>query len=167
MNTAIKDINGYKDVQWLKLIISLILPLAAGYIASAFTAQSITGWYYLLQKPSFNPPNWLFAPVWTTLYIMMGISLYLVWKQSYKRNISFELNLFLFQLVLNILWTIIFFGLNEIFIAFLEILLLWVSIIICIIYFYRINKTAAYLMVPYIFWVSFASILTFSIWKLN
>jgi len=129
-----------------------------------FTVTGPGSWYANLIKPSFNPPGWLFGPVWTLLYIMMGIAFYLVLK---KKNNRTAIALFIAQLILNTLWTIIFFGMRNPLFAFIEIILLWITILFTIREFYDKSKTAAYLMVPYILWVSFASILTLTIHLLN
>ena len=151
-----------------KLVISVLICLLAGFMGSFFTAPSIPTWYATLKKPSFNPPDWLFAPVWTTLFFLMGISLYLVWSKGLdKEGVKRAVFIFVIQLVLNIAWSFLFFGLKSPFFAFLEIILLWLAILITIIRFYPISKTAAFLLLPYIIWVSFASILNFFIVRLN
>jgi len=147
---------------------TLSMSLAAGVIGSAFTFTGINSWYQYLLKPNFNPPSWLFGPVWTTLYILMGIALYLIWKDGLKKDfVKNSFLLFIVNLVLNSLWSIVFFGLQNPALAFLVIILLWLVILVLIIRFYKINKLASYLLIPYILWVSFASILNFSIWQLN
>jgi translocator protein len=152
---------------WTKLILSLAICQLAGVIGSLFTIASIPTWYATLGKPAFNPPNWIFAPVWIFLYILMGISFYIIWIKKDLPNFGLLLSLFIFQLVLNSFWTIIFFGLHSPFFAFIEIVTLWFAILFCIILFYRVSKIASFLLIPYILWVTFASILTFAIWKLN
>lgn len=152
----------------IKLLISLLLPLLTGAIGSAFTVTGIDSWYASINKPSFNPPNWIFGPVWTTLYILMGISMYLVWQKGLKdKFVKNSFILFLIHLVLNSLWSVVFFGLENPALAFLIIIILWLMILVLIIRFYRIKKLAAYLLIPYILWVSFASVLNYSIWHLN
>jgi translocator protein len=148
----------------IKLIIAILIPLLAGFIGSYFTTPAIAGWYVDLVKPTINPPNWIFAPVWTTLYILMGVSLFLVWEK--KRNF---LPLFVFgiQIILNTTWSVFFFGLQRLDLAFVNITLLWIAIIFTIILFYRVSKVAAYLLFPYIIWVSFAGYLNLAIWFLN
>ncbi|MFH1828774.1 MAG: TspO/MBR family protein [Nanoarchaeota archaeon] len=147
-----------------KLIISIVLPFLASAIGSLFTASSVSSWYTTLIKPSFNPPSWVFGPVWTILYLLMGVSLYLVWIKKFDKN---AFTFFGIQLVLNALWSILFFGLKSPLFAFIEIVFLWIAILITIIYFYKINKISAYLLIPYILWVSFAAILNFAIFILN
>jgi len=152
----------------LKLAASIIICLSAGFIGSIFTADSISTWYAEIEKPFFNPPNWVFAPVWTTLFILMGISLYLVWKRGIaKEGVKIALTLFGVQIVLNTLWSILFFGMKSPFLAFMEIIILWAAILLTILKFMKISKTAGYLLVPYILWVSFAAVLNFSIFILN
>ncbi len=152
----------------LKLIISIAIPLAVGAIAGAFTASSVDGWFTTINKPSFNPPNWIFAPVWTTLYIMMGIAFFLVWKSNESVEEKRPAIVFYFaQLLLNFLWSFIFFYAQEPGWAVVDIIALWLMILVTIIYFARISKVAAWLLVPYICWVSFATVLNFAIWKLN
>ena len=149
-----------------RLILAIVICELAGVIGSVFTAGSVSTWYVTLAKPVFNPPNWLFGPVWTLLYLLMGISLWLVWRSKSKFK-SIAILFFSIQLLLNILWSIIFFGLKSILGALIEIILLWALIIITIILFHRISKTAAWILLPYILWVTFAAILNFSIWLLN
>jgi len=132
-------------------------------VGSIFTTPAIPGWYATLQKPSFSPPNFLFAPVWTTLYILMGISLALILNKKNKTAIIF----FVVQLVLNSLWSILFFGLKSPKLAFVEIIFLWLAILITILKFFKISKLAGWLFVPYLLWVSFASFLNLTIVKLN
>ncbi len=149
-----------------KLIISILIPFVASAIGGFFTSTSVSTWYIDLIKPSFNPPSWVFGPVWTILYLLMGIALYLVWvDKSKKKKLAFIA--FGTQMFLNALWSVLFFGLQKPLFAFVEIILLWSSILITIIYFYRINKNAAYLLIPYILWVSFAAVLNFSLFILN
>ena len=150
----------------LKLTIALAIPLVIGFSGSFFTTSEIANWYQTIQKPSWNPPNWIFGPVWTTLYILMGISLFLVWKSSASQK-RIAIILFALQLLLNFFWSFIFFKQHQIGFAFAEILALWLIILLTIFAFAGINKLAAWLLVPYISWVSFAAILNFTIWQLN
>lgn len=151
----------------IKLILSLILPLSIGAFAGMFTSEAIPGWYATLNRPSFNPPNWLFGPVWTTLYLLMGISFYLIWKQEKSKERDFAMLFFFVQLTLNFAWSFIFFYFNKIGLAFAEIILLWLSIVVMIIRFYKIKPITAYMNIPYLLWVSFASILNLSYYLLN
>ena len=146
----------------IKLLFCILITEGTGILGSIFTSSSVKTWYLTdLVKPSFNPPSWVFGPVWTLLFLLMGISLYLVWN---KKN-----NLFWFwvQLILNLLWSILFFGLHSPTLAFYEILVLWLTILMTIIKFHGYNKAASYLFWPYIAWVSFASFLNYSIMILN
>ena len=147
--------------------ICILIPLAIGGISGFATASSINDWYVSLNKPSFNPPNYLFAPVWTCLYLLMGISLFLIWKSPIGQDRNNALIVFAIQISLNFIWSFIFFKFRLSGLAFLEILFLWSSILLMIIIFSRISKPAAYLQIPYLFWVSFASILNAAIWRLN
>lgn len=150
----------------VKFITSIIICQAAGVIESVFTVKSVSTWYVTLNKPAFNPPNWIFGPVWIGLYFLMGIALFLIWNQELMPKKK-AMTIFFFQLGLNTLWSILFFGLKSPGLAFLEIIFLLIAILIAILFFYRISKTAAFLLVPYILWVAFATILNFSIWRLN
>jgi translocator protein len=154
----------------LKLIFFVILCEIIGASGSIFTIPNIPIWYVNLAKPFFSPPNWIFAPVWTTLFLLMGISLYIIWENKEKNLLKIKklaISWFSVQFAFNVLWSYLFFGLRNPFYGFIGIIFLWFSIILTIIYFYRINKKAAYLLVPYLLWVSFASILNFSIMLLN
>ncbi|HLK27988.1 MAG TPA: TspO/MBR family protein [Puia sp.] len=151
----------------MKLLFSLIITLSIGAIAGYATASNIDTWYVHLQKPSYNPPNYIFAPVWTVLYILMGISLYLVWKQPALADRRRALMFFFIQLFLNFCWSFIFFYFHQIAFAMVDIVLLWVAILITILLFSSFNKTASWLLVPYISWVSFATVLNIAIYKLN
>jgi translocator protein len=171
-------------INYKKLIISLILPHLAGLIGSFFTVSSIPNWYSTLEKPIFNPPNWIFGPMWLLLYTLMGISVYLIWEKSKKSKFSFfsdflfvkktkkhkirmAVSLFWLHLIFNATWSIMFFGLKSPEIAFVNILLIWAFIIVLFVQFYDIRKLAAYLLIPYFLWVSFASVLNFYIMYLN
>ncbi|MFH1709439.1 MAG: TspO/MBR family protein [bacterium] len=152
----------------IKFIVSVATCLIAGMIGSVFTAPSIPAWYAGLQKPAFNPPNWIFAPVWTALFIMMGIAAYLVWDRgSENKNVKIALAAFGGQLFLNVLWSVLFFGLRSPSSAFVDIILLWLAILLTIICFYKVSRPASYLLIPYILWVSFAAVLNLSILLLN
>ncbi|MBU0530860.1 MAG: TspO/MBR family protein [Candidatus Aenigmatarchaeota archaeon] len=155
-------------MNYLKLIVSIIICQAAGLIGSVFTAPSIQTWYVGLNKPFFVPPNWLFAPAWTTLFLLMGISLYLVWNKGLKEQKNrCAIKIFGIQLVLNIVWSVIFFGLQSPLYAFIEIIILWIAILGTIIKFHRVDKKAAYLLIPYILWVTFAAALNLAVYLLN
>lgn len=151
-----------------KLVVSILLCQFAGLIGSVFTASSLENWYLFLEKPAFSPPAWIFFPAWVTLYTLMGISLYLVWEKGLKEQ-EVKKGMFIFgiQLGLNALWSILFFGLKSPYYAFVEIVLLWFAILLTILKFRKISKTASYLLFPYILWVSFAMLLNYYIWILN
>jgi len=151
----------------MKLVVSLLITLAVGLIAGLATASAIGTWYAHLEKPSFNPPNWLFMPVWSLLYILMGISLYLVWKKPDTPQRNMALTIFSIQLVLNFIWSFIFFNLQRIGLALADIILLWLFILLTINTFRHLSKTSAALLVPYLLWVSFATVLNMAIYKLN
>jgi tryptophan-rich sensory protein len=144
-----------------KLLLSILVCLSAGLIGSLATFPAIPTWYATLTKPSFSPPNWLFGPVWTALYILMGIAMSLIWQK--KKS----LNLFLIHLVFNAGWSVVFFGLRSILGGMVVIIILWGLIVAVIGKFYRIDRRAAYLLIPYLVWVSFASVLNFSLLLLN
>lgn len=151
-----------------KLATAVVVSELAGIIGSVFTTPSIAGWYAGIVKPSINPPAWVFGPVWTTLFALMGIAAFLVWKKGLaRRDVKIALGIFAGQLILNTLWSIVFFGLHNPGGALVEIVFLWLAILATIIAFYKISKTAAWLLLPYIAWISFAAYLNFTIWALN
>lgn len=154
--------------KWLKLSVAVIGCELVGIIGSVFTVSAIPNWYSSLNKPFFSPPNWLFGPVWTLFYLFMGISLYLIWQQGVqKKKIKTALKYFFIQLALNFVWTPIFFGLKSPALALIVIIAMLVFIVLTIKKFYPINNWAAYLLIPYLAWVSFATILNASIVLLN
>ena len=150
-----------------KLLVALMLPLGIGSIAGIFTAAAVPQWYAALNRPSFNPPNWIFGPVWTVLYILLGISFFLIWKLPANKERNLAIMVFLLQLLLNFVWSFIFFYFNRIGLALVEIIFLWISIVTMLVLFYRIKPLAAYINIPYLLWVSFASILNASYYFLN
>ena len=151
-----------------KIIISVVICLLAGAIGAAATKTSVNSWYLELNKPSFNPPNEVFSPVWTVLFILMGVAAGLVWNRGfYHKWVKTALYHFGFQLLLNITWSLVFFGLNEILGALFVIIALFVLLLFTYKWFKVVNTTAAYLLIPYILWVSFATVLNFCIWQLN
>ena len=157
------------NINPLLLIACIALCLLVGFAGSVFTPAPGSDWYYsVLNKPSWNPPSWLFAPVWTVIFILMGISLSMVLKEGAdKPAVAAALIVFGVNLFLNFGWSAMFFGLQSPFWGYLEIIALWLSIILATVLFGAVSKTAAYLLIPYLLWVSFASYLTFTIWKLN
>lgn len=159
---------------FFKLIISVAVCEFAGIIGSVFTIPSIQSWYIGLVKPALNPPAWIFGPVWTMLFAFMGIAAFLIWSsyakasaRQWKIGIKIAIGIFGLQLLLNTLWSIIFFGLHNPAGAFIEIIFLWLAILATIIAFSKISKLAAWLLVPYILWVSFAVYLNYAIWIMN
>lgn len=155
-------------MNYKRLIISLLLPQLAGLIGSLFTVPAITSWYAYIQRPSFSPPNWLFGPVWTILYILMGVSIYLVWQKVDKNKESKEaFKLFWIHLFFNGIWSLIFFGLRNPLLAFIDIIIIWSLIIVLMIKFWKVSRWSTYLLIPYFLWVSFASVLNLTIWYLN
>ena len=150
-----------------KLIVSIVLCEGVGISGSIFTIPSITSWYSHLSKPFFNPPNWIFGPVWTMLYLLIGVSLYLILQKKLKKEKNIILFVFSAQLFLNFLWSIIFFGMHLPLIAFVEIVFLWGSIVWLIVNFYKFTKAASLILVPYLCWVSFAAILNLTVAILN
>ncbi|WP_339625245.1 TspO/MBR family protein [uncultured Maribacter sp.] len=150
------------------IIIGIIICSTIGFLSSVVTQSSVNGWYMTLNKPSFNPPNWIFAPVWTTLYILMGISAGWVWAKGFHHKwVKTGLYHFGFQLLLNGLWSIVFFGLKQPFWSLLVILTLLVVLILTIKWFKVVSKVAAILLIPYLLWICFATVLNYKIWELN
>ncbi|MEN9649444.1 MAG: hypothetical protein RL094_411 [Candidatus Parcubacteria bacterium] len=152
----------------LKLVGAIIICELAGLIGSVFSISAIPTWYATLTKPTLNPPSWVFGPVWTTLYALMGIALFLVWKKGFDRyDVRKAISIFSLQLVLNAAWSIVFFGLQSPGWALVNIVAMWLAIVWTMTLFYKISKPAMWLLLPYILWVSFASYLNYSIWILN
>lgn len=172
----------------IKFILSLFFVFTAGFIGSLFTSSSVGNWYLELNKPAFNPPSWIFSPVWSTLYLLMAVSLYLIWSKCKKKKgwselliriyrrfvgddkqriINLALLFFSIQLILNVFWSMFFFGLKNPILAFFDIILLLIFIIITIIYFYKIDRVASVLLWPYLGWTLFASGLNLAIILLN
>lgn len=151
----------------LKFLVSIFFILAVGFLGSIFTSISVSTWYPELKKPLFTPPNWIFGPVWTLLYILMGISFYIVWSKTDIKSNKNAFYFFIIQLLLNLLWSFFFFGLKSPIFGLFDIFLLLIFIILTILEFYKISKISAFLMVPYLIWVSFATVLNFSIFILN
>jgi tryptophan-rich sensory protein len=152
-----------------RILTVVVTCLVIGYFSGMVTRSAITTWYPTLVKPSFNPPNWIFAPVWSMLYIMMGVAAGLVWNRIdvEKEIVKKALTFFAIQLALNALWSYLFFGLKNPMLAGVEVILLWLMIFETYSKFVKINKIAGYLFIPYLLWVSFASVLNISIWWLN
>lgn len=153
---------------FLPFIFCLVIPLVIGALGGFLTTQNVQTWYPTINKPQFTPPNWIFGPVWTFLYILMGVSSYLVWQRR-KKNELFKkaIAIYVLQLVFNLGWSFLFFYQHQIGLALVEILVLLALIVITGFLFYRINRIAGLLYIPYVLWVSFASYLTYSIYILN
>lgn len=152
----------------IKLVVSIVACQLAGLIGSVFTASAIPTWYAALQKPAFTPPNWLFGPAWFTLYVLMGIAAFLIWRQGLaSKEVKLALVIFTIQLILNALWSVAFFGFRSPLAGIVVITLLWVAILFTLIKFFRLSVPAGVLLLPYILWVSFAAVLNIAIWQLN
>lgn len=157
-----------KAIDFIKLLISIVICLIAGALGSFFTAPAIPTWYSTLIKLPIAPPNWVFFPVWTALFIMMGISLFLVWQKGFQnQHVKTALLIFAAQIILNVLWSAMFFGLRSPIAGLIEISILWIFILVMILKFMRISRVSGLLLIPYIVWVTFAAIINFFIWRLN
>jgi len=154
-------------MKYTRLIVALIVPQLAGVLGTLFTASSITTWYATLTKPSFNPPGWLFGPAWTLLYLLMGVSVFLIWQNPSSRARNKALRLFWIQIAFNAIWSPLFFGLKSPLLGLIDIVILLALLFYTTTLFYKIKKIAAYLLFPYIAWVAFATILNLSILLLN
>lgn len=160
--------ESFKKGDIVKLVISILIPLIVGFTSSFATLGSISTFFDVLNKPTWTPPAWAFGPIWTTLYILMGIALFLVWRKGlFRQDVKIAIAVFGIQLILNFFWTIIFFGFRSITGGLIEIIFLWIAILVNIILFYRISKTAGLLLVPYIIWVTIASYLNYTVYLLN
>jgi tryptophan-rich sensory protein len=160
--------QGFRLKEFPMLIGSILIPLVVGYIGAIVTLPQITTWYATLSKPWWSPPNWLFGPIWTTLYVLMGIALFLVWREGiHRRDVRFAILIFGVQLILSLVWSVVFFSFHALFGAFAIVMLLWLAILANIIAFVIISKCAGLLLVPYIIWVSIASYLNYSVYLLN
>lgn len=160
MNTTLKST--------ILLILCVLLSQSAGIIGSYFTLDAIQNWYVTLNRPGISPPNWVFAPVWTSLYTMMGISFFLVIRKGISNTtVKIASVIFILQLILNAAWSIVFFGNQNLQNAFFVIIMLIILILLNIFYFHKVNRWAAYLLIPYLAWVSFASVLNYQFWMLN
>ena len=153
--------------RWIGLVIFIAVCLGAGGLGAIATTPEIEGWYRTIEKPSWNPPDWIFGPVWTTLFILMAVAAWFVWRSAGFAAAAMPLTLFAVQLVLNIAWSWIFFGLHQPGWAFAEIVLLWLAIAATTATFFRSSPLAGWLMLPYLAWVSFAAVLNFTIWRMN
>ena len=151
----------------ISLIFFVVVSFSVAALGSIFTNQSLKTWYTTIKKPSWNPPNWIFAPVWTTLYLMMAVAGWLVWEKQSPQVFSLPLILFFIQLILNGFWSVIFFGMQKMGLAVAEVILLWIFILMTIISFWELVPLAGALLIPYLLWVSFAFFLNLTIWRLN
>ena len=156
-----------KANQIIKLVASLLLPLGIGGIAGMFTTEAIPGWYASLNQPSFNPPNWVFGPVWTTLYIIMGISLFMILKMEVSKERNQAILIFMAQLFLNFCWSFFFFYFKMIGLALIDIAALWIIIVVMLVRFHKLKPVAAYINIPYLLWVTFATVLNAAYFFLN
>jgi len=148
-----------------RFVASIVVCEAAGIVGSVFSISAIPTWYAALQKPWFTPPNWLFAPVWLTLYFLMGVTLYLLWGRRQRAGTAIVA--FAVQLVLNVLWSVVFFGAHQLFYGFVVIAALWVAILATAALSYRVSRRAGALLLPYLVWVTVASALNYYVWLLN
>jgi translocator protein len=152
----------------VKLIASIIICQGAGGIGAVFTTPAIPTWYKGLKKPGFTPPNSAFGPVWITLYLLVGIAIFLVWKEDFTRDgVTIAFGFFWVQLVINVLWSIVFFGQKSLSGGIGLIILLWIMILVNIILFFRVSPAAGGLLIPYLIWVTIAANLNIQIWRLN
>lgn len=156
-----------KEINWPSLLVCIAIPLVAGTLSGFANVNTINTWYNTLIKPSFNPPNYLFGPVWTILYILMGISLYMVVRTTKSDLRTTALLIFGLQLALNFSWSFIFFYFQSPAIALIVISVLWIAILMMMIYMHKLSPVASYLQIPYLLWVSFATVLNAAIWYLN
>ncbi|MDK2974474.1 MAG: translocator protein [Methanofollis sp.] len=160
------DLTGLKKI--VQLAAAIVVTTMAGVIGSVFTTPNIPTWYAGLARSPLNPPPWVFGPVWTVLFVLMGVSLFLLWREGTgKKQVNTALMVFGLQLGLNVLWSALFFGLQSPFLGLIEIILLWFAILATILLAFRVSRPAAYLLVPYLAWVSFAAYLTWAVWVLN
>ena len=151
-----------------KLVIAIVVSEGIGLIGGLATSAGVSGWYLTLAKPALNPPNWIFGPVWTLLYILMGVAAFFIWQRGLgDRKVRKSLIVYGVQLLLNLLWSIVFFGLHSPLWALVVIIFLWLFILLTIVEFYKQRPLAAYLLIPYILCVSFASYLNYMLWFLN
>lgn len=151
-----------------KLAAAILFCVIAGSLGSLMTITGPGSWYATLQKPFFTPPNWVFAPMWITLFVLMGIALYLIWESGFQNpDVKVALGIFSVQFFLNVIWSFLFFGLRSPLLGFIDILFLWVMIASTIRAFYRVKKSASYLLIPYIAWVTLASALNGAIYFMN
>lgn len=153
---------------FLSASVAILICELAGFVGAIFTMPAIDVWYANLNKSALNPPSWIFGPVWTTLFALMGIAAYLVWRRGWEKpKVKVALYLFGIQLLLNILWSFLFFGQRDPLAALMEISVLWLAILMTLVFFRRVSRVAGWLLVPYLAWVSFAIYLNYAVWALN
>ena len=157
----------WSNRSWMSLLAFIAICVAVEVVGGLLTSLSVKSWYQTISKPSWNPPSWIFGPVWTALYLSMAFAGWLVWKERVTRNIQVAMMLFGIQLFLNLLWSGFFFGLRNPMLAFFDIALLWMAILATAIAFWYIRPIAGILLTPYLAWVGFAAVLNFSIWRMN
>ena len=163
-----KTMEEGKGKTYTRLVMAIVLCQIAGLVGSLFTTPAILTWYANLHKPNVAPPNWVFAPVWTTLYLLMGISLFMIWNARRGKDASRKpIIMFIVQLALNVLWSYLFFGLKSPLLGLIGIVVLWFMIVLTAIFFFRVSKVAASLLIPYLAWVSLASYLNYLLYTLN
>ena len=160
--------NSFSVREIPKLIASILVVFLAGAVGTIYTLKEITTWYVSLIKPSWTPPNWAFGPIWSTLYVLMGISLFLIWREGLERkDVKIAILVFAIQLLINVVWSITFFATHNIFGGLVMVIILWISILINILVFYRISKPAAIILIPYLIWVTIAGYLNYTVFLLN
>lgn len=160
--------NSFNIHEIPKLIVSILVVFLAGAVGTVYTLKQITTWYVSLIKPAWTPPNWAFGPIWSTLYVLMGISLFLVWREGLERkDVKIAIIVFAAQLVINVVWSLVFFATHNIIGGLVMVIILWVSILITILVFYRISKPAAIILIPYLIWVTIAGYLNYTVFLLN
>jgi tryptophan-rich sensory protein len=152
---------------WIALLACLMLCAFVGFAGSRFSRDALADWYPVLRKPDLNPPNWLFAPIWTILYLVMGVAAWMIWRASPAPHVTSALIIFVVQLALNFFWSVVFFHWRRPDAAFIDLLLMWLAIVATIIAFAAVRPVAAVLLVPYLAWVTFAGYLNGGIWRLN
>jgi benzodiazapine receptor len=153
--------------RWISLIVFVAICLAVELVSGVFTRASVRDWYVTLNKPSWTPPGWVFGPVWTVLYLLMGVAAWLIWRERGSADIRPALAAFFVQLALNLLWSILFFGMQDPRLAFWDILLLWIAIAVTVALFWTVRPMAAVLLTPYLAWVTYATVLNYTIWQMN
>ena len=160
--------NSFSIREIPRLVISILIVFLAGSVGTLYTLKEITTWYVYLAKPGWTPPNWVVGPIWSTLYILIGTALFLIWRKGLgRKDVQIAIVVFAVQLAINVVWSVVFFGGHNIFGGLVLVLLLWIAIFINILVFYRISKPAGILLVPYLIWVSIASYLQYNLFILN